>query len=112
MNNNMKVANLWVALSATGTSEQSGQGYARKALPSGTDRLINAGTGVLSLASSVLPLEIYVPDSAGAPDTTHVAIYDASSAGNRLTDWTAIATDVAAPVEGQAWRLSSITLTP
>ena len=117
MRNDMRVASVWIALSSDGSAEQSGSSYARRALPpTGADaangRVVSETDGTLSILGSSLPFTIYTPSDASAPDSTHCALYDASTGGNILTDWQMLAVDVAAPVMGQAYRLSIFSLAP
>ena len=66
----------------------------------------------MTLAGNQVPLEVYTPSAAGAVDHSHGALFDAASAGSRLTEWVALSPNVAAPVNGQVYRLTQVTLTP
>ena len=106
MNNDMGDAEVYVALSANGSEEQSGQGYIRAILPE--DRAISAN-GMLTLSQ---PLIVYTPNAPGAPDSTHAALFDAADEGNRLTEWEELSGDIPAPADGQPFRLSTFTMNP
>ena len=113
MNNDMKTADMWVGLSSDGSGEQgSAAGYARRSVPDANGNRTVSNAGVLALHADVLPLTMYTPNASGAPDSSHMALFDAATSGNRLTDWTVLSPNVAAPVLGQPLRLTALTVTP
>ena len=115
MENDMRTANMWVGLSTAATDtivEASNQGYARVAVPAAANNRSISAAGVMTLAASVVPLVVYTPTDGNAPDHARGALFDAASAGNRLTDWETPSPDIDAPVQNQAYRLTQLTLTP
>ena len=97
----------YISFHLTSNAELSGHGYARKSISAGQMTVSNAG--VITGPSN---LEIYVASDGSAQRAQRVALYDASTGGNRLFDPEAIDTPIpAAPVEGQGFRFT-LTLNP
>ena len=121
LDNDMKTAALHVALavdSNTGVrtpaqaNEVSGAayGYSRGLVPVAGRTASNTGQ-LTTTVSSGSPLTIFTPSADGAPDFTHVALFSAATGGTQITDWHPHSNqNVNAPVNGQPYNLTSLTL--
>lgn len=121
LDNDMKTVDMFVGLAVDATntgvrtpaelSEVSGTayGYSRGEVPTSGRSTTNTGrlnTGV----GSGSELAIFTPSAGGAPDFTHVALFSALTGGDQLTDWQPHSDQtVAAPVNGQPYRLNALT---
>ena len=119
--NDVKTAAVWVGLSGAhpgaaqgAISETSGQGYARKQVLGNTGDRSVSNTGLIDfLARASTNIVVYTPSASGADDHSHAALFNAVSgadATTRLTDWMTMAPNVGAPVMGQPYRLTTLTL--
>ena len=96
----------YLSLHLSSKTELSGHGYARKAIRPADVSVSNAGV------ATIANLDVYTASDGNAQDADKVAIYDASSGGNLLYDIQDLNVDVAAPSNGQTFRLTSIRFDP
>ena len=96
-------ANRYISLHLSNNNELAGHGYARAAINHA--QLTVAATGI---ATGPTNHEIYTANDATAQDANRWALYDALTGGNQIYEPEDFSTDVAAPVNGQAVRLTPI----
>ena len=96
----------YISLHLTNDTELSGHGYARASIS--TAQMTVSSAGVITGPSNH---EIYTANDGSAQQAQQVALYDAASGGNQLLSPEAITSPPAAPVNGQAFRLT-LTLNP
>ena len=92
---------------ADGTELDADHGYARKAITTAEQSV--SGTGVLTVTT---PLDVYTADDAAAQDADQAAMYDAATGGAQIYEPEDLTTDVAAPGDGQTFRLTSCRFNP
>lgn len=95
--------NRYISLHLANDTELAGHGYARAAINHA--QLTVAATGI---ATGPTNHEIYTASDATAQDADKWALYDALAGGAQIYDPEDFTTDVAAPVNGQAVRLTPI----
>ena len=99
-------ATRYISFHLTNDTELSGHGYARKSLTAAQQTVSSAG-----VITGPTDLECWTASDARAQDPSKVALYDALTGGNQLFEPETLTTDVAAPANGQAVRIS-LTLNP
>jgi len=95
---------LYISCHLANGTELSGNGYARKQVPTGSTV---SAAGVISFTN----LELWTASTATAQNPDQWAVYDHETAGVQVLEPTDFTTDVAAPANGQAIRLTA-TITP
>ena len=100
-------ATRYISLHLTNGTELSGHGYARKAITMAEMSVSNAG-----VITGPANFEIYTADDATAQRAQQCALYDAAAGGGEVFEPEALTGTIpAAPVNGQAFRLS-LTMNP
>ena len=102
----------YLSLHLSNGTELNGHGYARKMVTSAQIDVASA-TGVSTLISSILPLLIYTANDASAQVAAQVALYSASTGGVQIYQPQNLTNPPAlAPVSGQSFELTTVTLNP
>ena len=99
-------ATRYISLHLANDTELSGHGYARKAIT--TAQMTVGSDGEITLPANH---EIYTANDGSAQQAQQWAIYDAASGGVQLLTPETLTTIVAAPVDGQTFRLTG-TISP
>ena len=96
----------YISLHLANGTELSAHGYARKAVTLSGWTISSTGVAV-----GATDLEIFTATDASAQDPGQVALYSAATGGSQIYEAEDLTTDVAAPANGQAVRLT-LTLNP
>ena len=100
-------ATRYISLHVTNGDELADHGYARKAITAANMSVANDG-----VVTGPTNLEIYTADDGSAQRAHQCALYDAAAAGNQILEPESLTGTVpAAPVDGQAFRLT-LTMNP
>ena len=95
--------NRFISFHLPSNTELSGHGYARKSI--NHSQLTIASTGI---ATGPTNFQIYTASDASAQDAGKWALYDALTGGSQIYEPEDFTTDVGAPANGQAVRLTPI----
>ena len=94
-------ATRYIANHLSNGTELSGHGYARKAITAAQMSVSNAG-----VITGPANLELWTASDGSAQDPDQWAVYDAATGGNQIYEPEDFGTDVSAPANGQAVRLT------
>ena len=93
----------YISFHLSGGTELAAHGYARKSI--NHSELTVAATGI---ATGPTNFEIYTASDGSAQDADQWALYDAATGGSQIYEPQDFTTDIAAPANGQAARLTPI----
>ena len=106
-------SNRHISLHLADNTELSGHGYSRTEV-SAANINVDTADGVATLASSILPLTLYTANDDGAQVAVKAALYSAATGGVQIYEPEDLDTGAptAAPIDGQGFELTSVTLNP